>query len=75
MGFFATILTTPARLTGFTRGNGIHISKKIVDSAHAEVDIIVEQLGTTLNSLTSEEVETRLETYRPNEVAKEKRQS
>ena len=75
MSFFATLLTTPTRPTGFSRGSGIQISKKIVDSAQAEVAIVLEQLGTSLNGLTSEEIEKRLETYGPNEVAKEKRQS
>ena len=75
MSFFATLLTTPTRPTGFSRGSGIQISKKIVDSAQAEVAIVLEQLGTSLNGLTSEEIEKRLEIYGPNEVAKEKRQS
>jgi len=33
MGYFATILTTPARLPGFGRSNGFLIFRKLVDTA------------------------------------------
>ena len=36
MGFFATILTTPARFKGIGRSNGVQISKKLIDSASAD---------------------------------------
>ena len=75
MGFFATILTTPARLTGLGRSNGFQISKKLVDAAHADAATALTQLNTTSNGLSPEEVETRLEEYGPNVVAKEKRQT
>ena len=65
MGIFATILTVPARLSSHGRGNGIHISKKLVDSAHAEPSIVLEGLKTTPNGLSQAEVEARLEQYRP----------
>ena len=73
MGFFATLLTTPLRLTGAMRGNGIGISKQLVESAHKEISAIFEQLNTSPNGLAAGEVETRLDTYGPNEVAREKR--
>ncbi len=75
MGFFATILSTPTRLTGFTRGNGIHVSKKLLDSARADIPAVITQLNTTLNGLNPDEIELRLEQYGPNEIAKEKRQT
>ena len=73
MGFFATLLTTPMRLTGAIKGNGIGISKQLVESAHQDLSAVYEQLHTSPNGLTAEEVETRLETYGPNAVASEKR--
>jgi len=75
MGFFATILTTPARLTGLRRSNGLKISKKLGDAAHADVVTALTQLNTTSNGLSPQEVESRLEEYGPNAVAKEKRQT
>jgi len=75
MGFLATILTTPTRLKGFTRGNGIHISKRLVDSAQADVAAVLLQLNTTHNGLSQEEIEARLEQYGPNEITKEKQQT
>ena len=75
MGFFATLFTTPARLTGLKRSNGFQISKKLVDAARADSATALTQLNTTSNGLGSQEVETRLEEYGPNVVAKEKRQT
>ena len=57
------------------RGTGMHISKKLVDSAHAEVASILGQLNSTPDGLNQAEVEARLEQYGPNEVAKEKRRT
>ncbi len=73
MGFFATLLSTPMRLTGSMRGNGIGISKQLVENAQKNLATVFEQLNTSPNGLTAEEVETRLETYGPNEVAREKK--
>ncbi len=73
MGFFATLLTPPIHLTGAIRGNGIGISKQLVESAHQDLSAVYEQLHTSPNGLTAGEVETRLETYGPNAVASEKR--
>ncbi len=75
MGFLATVLTVPTRLTGFGRGNGIYISKRLIESAQSEGGAILDQLNTNLNGLSEAEVETRLEQFGPNEVAKEKRQT
>jgi Mg2+-importing ATPase len=75
MGLLATIFATPTRLTGFTRGNGIRISQKLVDSAHADVSNVLNQLNTAHTGLCQTEIEARLEQYGPNEVAREKRNS
>ncbi len=75
MGFFATLLTTPARLTGLGRNNTIQVSKMLVDSAQAEVTGALETLQTSAKGLTQDEVEARLEKYGTNEVAREKRQT
>ena len=55
------------------RGIGIGISKQLVENAHKDLTAVFEQLNTTPNGLTAGEVEKRLETYGPNEVAREKR--
>jgi Mg2+-importing ATPase len=75
MGFLTTIFTNPTRLAGFVRGNGIKVSKKLVDSARVETTAVLEQLNTTPNGLAVEEAEARLEQYGFNEVAKEKHQT
>ena len=75
MGIFATILTVPTRLSSHGHGNGIHISKKLVDSAHADVAAVLEGLKTTPDGLNQTEIEARLEQYGPNEVARERRQT
>jgi Mg2+-importing ATPase len=73
MGFFATLISTPTRLTGAVHGNGTGTSKQLIESANKELSAVFEQLNTTPNGLTDAEVESRLETYGPNEVAREKR--
>ncbi len=73
MGFFATLISAPMRLTGAVRGNGIGISQQLIENASKELSAVFEQLNTTPNGLTAGEVESRLETYGPNEVAREKR--
>jgi len=75
MGFFATIFTVPTRLSSHGRGNGIHISKKLVDSAHADTSIVLEQLKTTHDGLSQAEIKARVEQYGPNEVARERRKT
>ena len=74
MGFLTTIITTP-RLNGLVRGNGIKVSKNLVESARLDASAVLENLNTTQNGLSAEEVETRLEQYGFNEVAKEKHQT
>ena len=66
---------TPRRLDRLGRSNGFQISKKLVDAAHADAATALTQLNTTSNGLSPQEVETRLEEYGPNAVAKEKRQT
>jgi P-type Mg2+ transporter len=75
MGFFASILTTPMRLSGALRGNGIGVSKQLIDSARKETSTVFEQLNTSPSGLTAGEVETRLESFGPNEMAREKHQT
>lgn len=75
MGFLGTVLTAPARLTAHGRGNGIHISKKLVESARMDTQAVLDQLKTTPKGLSAEEVEARLEQYGPNEVARERRRT
>jgi Mg2+-importing ATPase len=73
MGFFATLISTPVRLTGGLRGSGIIVSKQLVENAQKDLSAVFEQLNTSPSGLTAGEVETRLENYGPNEVAREKR--
>ena len=37
MGIFTTIFANPTRLSGFARGNGLKVSKKLVESGEVEV--------------------------------------
>ncbi|MGA7192371.1 MAG: magnesium-translocating P-type ATPase [Anaerolineales bacterium] len=75
MGIFTTIFANPTRLSAFTRGNGIKVSKKLMESGQSEASAVLEKMNTTPSGLTSEEAETRLEQYGPNEIAKEKHQT
>jgi Mg2+-importing ATPase len=75
MGFFANIETPQARLMVRGQGNGFQTSKKLEDVAHADVANALKKLNTTSSGLSPQEVETRLEEYGPNIVAKEKRQT
>ena len=75
MGFFATILTRPLRGLDQNRTNGVHVSKKLLDSARLETTTILTQLNTSPAGLSQEEYEARLEQYGPNVVARERRQS
>lgn len=71
MGFFATLLSTPMRLSGAGRA-GTAISKQLLENAQKDLNAVFEQLNASPHGLTAEEVETRLETYGANEVAREK---
>ncbi len=73
MGLLTKILTAQTHQRDFNHDNGASISKKLVDSAHAEIAAVLDQLNTSLNGLSQNEIETRLEKYGPNEIAKEKR--
>ncbi len=74
MGLLTTIFTTP-RLNGLMRGNGIRVSKKLMESGQMDASLVLEKLDTTNAGLTIEEAEARLEKYGPNQIAKEKHQS
>jgi len=74
MGLLTTIFTTP-RLPGLMRGNGIRVSKKLMESGQMDAALVLEKLNTTNAGLTIEEAEARLEKYGPNQIAKEKHQS
>jgi len=73
MGFFATILTAPARLANQGRNGGMVISRQLIESARLNGDAIFESLNTRPAGLTAAEAEERLETYGPNSVARESR--
>jgi Mg2+-importing ATPase len=75
MGFLTTIFTAPQRWANNTRGNGIQVSKLLVESARQDASAVLEKLNTTPNGLSADEIETRLERYGFNEMAKEKRQT
>ena len=75
MGFFATLLTAPARLAGTRRGYSIRVSEKLMDSARADIPAVFTQFNTSVHGLAQAEVERRMEQYGPNEVAREKRQT
>jgi P-type Mg2+ transporter len=74
MTFLPTI-KIPIRPPGSNHTGGAQISKKLVESAHTEVTTILKQLHTSIDGLTQEEAEARLEQYGANEVAKEKRRT
>ena len=57
------------------RTNTPRVSKKLIDSAQAELPAVLLQLNTTVEGLSEEEATERLEQFGSNEVAKEKRQS
>jgi len=75
MDLLAKIFTAPIQPKGSTRANGIHVSKKLVESAHIAGSAVLDQLNTTPNGLSRDEVEARLEQFGPNEVAREKRKT
>ncbi|HEX7599831.1 MAG TPA: magnesium-translocating P-type ATPase, partial [Polyangia bacterium] len=75
MGFFATIISAPARLGNQAHGNGIRVSRQLIESAQLAGSALLEQLNSTPTGLTAAEAETRLETYGPNTVARENRLS
>src|SRR5271157_6010082 len=75
MGFLSTILTRPLHGIEPNRTNTVHVSNKLLDSAHLESTILLNQLNTSLAGLSQEEYEARLEQFGPNVVAREKRQS
>ncbi len=72
---FLPAIKIPIRPLGTGRTSGVEISKRLVESAHADITTVLDQLHTTQNGLSQAEVETRLEQYGPNEVAKEKRRT
>jgi Mg2+-importing ATPase len=76
MGFLPGFLSTrkqpikdPARI------KELSISKQLVESAQADVNNVLQQLGTGKDGLSESEARERLKQYGPNEVAKEKRKS
>ena len=76
MGFLSTILnTSPKSFLELSRNGGIRFSKKIIDCAHADTAVVLQQMVTTEKGLAQQESEDRLEKYGHNEVAREKRLS
>ena len=72
---FLPNIKIPVRSLGSERTNGVEISKKLVDSARTDVQTVLQQLNTSPNGLNQADVESRLEQYGPNEVAREKRRT
>ena len=64
MGFFATIISTPLRLSGQGNHSNIRVSRQLVESARLNANTLLEQLNTTPTGLTSDEAEARLENLR-----------
>jgi hypothetical protein len=73
MGFFVPKITTPTQQTGLRRKNGFQISKKWLDAARCDAATALMPLKTTINGLSSQELESRLDEFGLNVVAKEKR--
>ncbi len=72
---FLPNIKIPIKPQGTGRTNGVEISKKLVDSARTDIQTVLQQLNTTPSGLNQAEVESRLEQYGLNEVAREKRQT
>jgi Mg2+-importing ATPase len=72
---FLPNIKIPIRSLGSGRTNGVEISKKLVESARTDIQTVLQQLNSTPNGLDQAEVESRLEQYGPNEVAREKRRT
>ncbi len=72
---FLPNIKIPIRSPGNGRTNGVEISKKLVESARTDIKTVLQQLDTTPSGLNQTEVESRLEQYGANEVAREKRQT
>ncbi len=54
-------------------GNGLHISQRLTEIAHLEVNFALQELDTNTSGLDKPEVESRLKKYGFNDVAREKR--
>ena len=72
---FLPNIKIPIKSLSSGRTNGVEISKKLVDSARTDTQTVLQQLNTTSNGLNQAEVEHRLESFGPNEVAREKRRT
>jgi P-type Mg2+ transporter len=72
---FLPSIKIPIRSIAQGRNNTVQISKKLVESARAEVPVVLSQLNTSPNGLDQAEVEKRIGQYGPNQVAKEKRRN
>jgi Mg2+-importing ATPase len=57
------------------RVSGIRISKKLIDSAHADIPAVFLELNTKADGLSEDDAIDRLKHYGPNVVAREKRRS
>jgi Mg2+-importing ATPase len=72
---FLPAIKIPVRHLGNVQKGGVQVSKKLVESARADIPTVLAQLNVTPNGLSQSEVEARIEHYGPNEVAKEKRRT
>ncbi len=70
-----TILNDLTRVSEHGRVSGIRISKKLIDSAHADISAVFLELNTKADGLSEDDAIDRLKRYGPNVVAREKRRS
>ena len=62
----------PGNLPG---GNGAHDSVQLMETARADTDTVLKELGCQLDGLSEAEADSRLKQFGTNEIAREKRQS
>lgn len=74
-GSLTTILNDLTRVSEHGRVSGIRISKKLIDSAHADIPAVFLELHTKADGLRENDAIDRLKRYGPNVVASEKRRS
>ena len=56
-------------------GNETKLSDKLLEKARAEIDAVLNELGSRIDGLNATEADSRLKQYGLNEIAREKRQS
>jgi P-type Mg2+ transporter len=72
---FLPTIKIPIRPLGAGHTSGVEISRNLVESAHTEINSVLDQLNTSLKGLSQAEAEARIGLYGPNDVAREKRRT